>query len=156
MINIRLCYLLSIFLVFIFGCKNENSSKLNQMPSNNQNNISTIEPKNSTDTTSEKRIDSSSKVGKDIVQKSNNLQATASKPNRPKGFVIHQKTMLYDQADTKSKPLVTLKKGEVIFLIETILSEENGVLSSYPAWYQVELVNGKTGWVQSAHVSFGH
>lgn len=154
--NIRLCYLIFIFLVFIIGCKNENSSKLNQMQSNNQNNISASETKDTSKIQSETKIDATSKSEGIIVQKSNNLEPSASIINRPKGFVIHQKTILYDQPDIQSKAKVSLKKGDFVFLIETILSEENGVLSSYPAWYQVELIDGKTGWVESNHVSFGH
>lgn len=75
---------------------------------------------------------------------------------KPKGFVIKNNTVMYEQDNSRSKALATLKKGEFVFLIETSLNDENGQMSSYPTWYKIQSVDKKTGWVESSRVSFGH
>lgn len=75
---------------------------------------------------------------------------------KPKGFVIKNNTLMYEEDNIRSKALATLKKGEFVFLIETSLNDENGRMSSYPTWYKIQLSDKKTGWVESSRVSFGH
>lgn len=74
----------------------------------------------------------------------------------PKGFIIDDNVTMYSEPDKKSAKVTSLKKGGEIYLIETMLAEENGVLSSYPAWYHIETSDGHTGWVEASKVSFGH
>ena len=155
-------FLLSAFLSLLFfyhftGCKNQpvsvqkhTESQQEKLPGNPENRI----PKSVDTTHSGSRQNNIEGENADDLMTAGDLNE--EEKAKPKGYVIKNNTVMYEEDNTRAKPVATLSKGESVFLMETSLADENGQLAGYPTWYKVQLSNKKTGWIESSRVSFGH
>lgn len=150
------------FSIFLFilcyyhgtGCKNK-STTLPEGQQEKLTNTTQISPAGLSDTTQMVSPDESNKD-----ENAENLTSSGDENEeekaKPKGFVVKNNTVMYEEDNIRSKQVATLSKGESVFLMETSLADENGQMAGYPTWYKVQLANKKKGWIESSRVSFGH
>ena len=78
-----------------------------------------------------------------------------SKLPGPKGFVTRDNAILRTGPSEKSDKISVLKANETIYLLETTMRNEAGIITEYPTWYKIERENKQRGWVVAAAVDAG-
>jgi len=73
----------------------------------------------------------------------------------PPGYITQKDLFLQSQPSSKAANIAPLKQYETVYILETIMKDENGNLTSFPTWYKVERENKATGWVVAKGVNPG-
>lgn len=84
--------------------------------------------------------------------------ATETAPSRPPGvagYITRDDTPLHTEPVASARKVSTLKKNEIVYIIQTIMTDEKGQVTEYPTWYQVERKNKQRGWVLAKSVVAG-
>ena len=81
----------------------------------------------------------------------------AKKPAKagPPGYITKKDLFLQSEPSSKAANIAPLKQYETVYILETIMKDENGNLTPYPTWYKVERENKATGWVVAKGVNAG-
>ena len=73
----------------------------------------------------------------------------------PPGSVVQNNVPLKASPSQKAATVATLKQRELVNILETIMTDEQGRTTEYPTWYKVELKNKKQGWVERKFIDAG-
>lgn len=73
----------------------------------------------------------------------------------PPGYITKKDLFLQSEPSSKAANIAPLKQYETVYILETIMKDENGNLTPYPTWYKVERENKATGWVVAKGVNAG-
>ena len=107
-------------------------------------------------------IDTSRNANQPVYEKdrSKNIPAPVTKtaPNKHPGvagYVTRDLALLQTEPAAGAPKISTLKKNEIIYILQTIMTDEKGQVTEYPTWYRVERENKQTGWVLAKSVVAG-
>lgn len=78
-----------------------------------------------------------------------------SKLPGPKGYITRDNSVLRKGPTQRADQISTLKQHEAVYILETTMRNEDGVLTDYPTWHKVERQNKQRGWVVAAAVDTG-
>ena len=87
--------------------------------------------------------------------KTNSTVAKEEKTPGPPGYITRENVFLQEAPQANSAKICPIKRYEIISILETKMTNEQGKYSDYPTWYRVELLNKKRGWVVGNSVSAG-
>lgn len=79
---------------------------------------------------------------------------SAPKPGPP-GYITQKDMILQAEPASNAARINTLKQYEIIYILETLMTDEQGRKSPYPTWYKVERENKEIGWVVAKGVNAG-
>ncbi|MCC6281164.1 MAG: hypothetical protein IT262_11215 [Saprospiraceae bacterium] len=82
-------------------------------------------------------------------------EASQSKPIGPPGYVTKDNAVLLTKPVAGATKVSALKKNEIVFILQTIMTDENGQVTDYPTWYRIERKSKQTGWVIAKAVDAG-
>lgn len=82
-------------------------------------------------------------------------EAPQSKPIGPPGYVTKDNAVLLTEPVASAEKVSTLKKNEIVFILQTIMTDEKGQVTDYPTWYRIERKNKQKGWVTAKSVDAG-
>jgi hypothetical protein len=76
-------------------------------------------------------------------------------PTGPPGYVTRDNAVLLTEPVANATKVSTLKKNEIVFILQTIMTDEKGQVTDYPTWYKIERKNKQRGWVTAKSVDAG-
>jgi len=82
-------------------------------------------------------------------------EKTLSRPPGVAGYITRDNVLLQTEPVSSASKISTLKKNEIVYIVETIMTDEKGQVTEYPTWYQVERKNKQRGWVLAKSVVAG-
>ena len=82
-------------------------------------------------------------------------EITHSKTAGPPGYVTREHAILQTEPITSAEKISTLKKNEIVFILQTIMTDDKGQVTDYPTWYKIERKNKQRGWVIAKSVDAG-
>lgn len=77
------------------------------------------------------------------------------KRSGPPGYITRKDAVLLTEPSPNAAKISALNQYEIIYIIETIMTDEQGRSSEYPTWYKVERENKQRGWVVAKSVNAG-
>ena len=79
----------------------------------------------------------------------------AVRPPGVAGYITRDDAPLHTEPAASAGKVSTLKKNEIVYIVQTIMTDEKGQVTEYPTWYQVERKNKQRGWVLAKSVVAG-
>lgn len=76
-------------------------------------------------------------------------------PPGPVGYVTRANSAMYAEPKPGAKQIGTLKQYENVYMLETIMTDQQGRPTEYPTWYRIETKNKKQGWMTAMTVNGG-
>ncbi len=138
------------------------ASEHKDVPSNNTTIASNTETPTHSSGKKHLSIDTSRNENQAVYEKdrTKNIPAPVSETPRsktvgPPGYVTRENAMLQTEPIASAEKISTLKKNEIVFIIQTIMTDEKGQVTDYPTWYKIERKNKQRGWVIAKSVDAG-
>ncbi len=82
-------------------------------------------------------------------------EKTASRPPGVAGYITRDDAPLHKEPVASAGKVSTLKKNEIVYILEMIMTDEKGQVTEYPTWYRIERKNKQRGWVLAKSVVAG-
>ena len=82
-------------------------------------------------------------------------EASRSTALWPSGYITRGNAVLMSDPAAKASKISTLKQYEVVFILETVMRDEQGRPTNLPTWYKIERKDKTRGWVVASAINAG-
>ena len=65
----------------------------------------------------------------------------------PSAYISNENAVLYNEPTQQSAKKGNLKLYETVYILETIMKDDQGRPTQVPTWYKVQCENKRTGWI---------
>lgn len=154
--------LLLLLPAMFFACKNEPVKKAVQGNNGGQvTNTVTVKPTAQAPEVAQTATAAPAPVSSSPAPASANTPPPKDQAEKPAlegklvGHITLENIPLQTEPSQKAAKVSTLKRLERIYILKTIMTNEQGQSTEYPTWYQVMRENKQQGWVTAKAVDVG-